>query len=129
MDNGDGAAPPDRGDWRIPYDHVGDLFHEGEKPSVTIERMRAHLPIAFPTLHASMRFMRESHDIAIYIHRFGDVDLTDGTAAQRLRSRIDAELERFIRYEWWPNHGMRAVSLNTVLFMDLNGQQENVVGG
>ncbi|MBW6525266.1 hypothetical protein KZ813_00250 [Sphingomonas sp. RHCKR7] len=86
MDNGDGAALPDRGDWRIPYDHVGDLFHEGEKPSVTMGRMRAHLPIAFPTLHASMRFMRESHDIAIFIHRFGDVDLTDGAAAQRLRT-------------------------------------------
>jgi hypothetical protein len=97
------------------HEFRGDLYREGEERADLLKRIKARLAEAFPGMKTAMRWGGDwSHSsLTVSILGYPTADLSvreEGFSARRL---IDAELQRFTRHDWEPNHGPRNVSLYT----------------
>ncbi|WP_174293005.1 hypothetical protein [Sphingomonas bacterium] len=104
----------------VAHEHRGDLYREGEDPTDTARRIRAHLREAFPKMTVAMRRARGANcrHLFVSITRFGTADLSDRSAGFAVRGLVDAELARFKRYDWDPLIGVRNQSLGTGTSID-----------
>lgn len=104
----------------VAHEHRGDLYRDGEDLAKTADRVRAHLREALPDMDTKIHIMRSADGphirIAITRHRTADIsDRTAGFAARRL---VDAELKRFLRYDWSPHYGISRMSLSSDTSID-----------
>jgi hypothetical protein len=96
----------------VAHEHRGDLYRDGEDLSDTADRVRAHLRNVLPDMDAKVQIQRNtgSRHIRVAITRYKTPDLSDRTAGFAAKRLVDAELDRFSRYDWCPLHGMLDLS-------------------
>lgn len=102
------------------HEFRGDLYREGEERADLSKRIKAHLAEAFPGMKSAMRWggdwSHSSLTVSIMVYPSADLSIREnGGAARHL---IDAELKRYTRHDWEPNHGARRVSLYTSTKID-----------
>jgi hypothetical protein len=98
----------------VAHQHRGDLYREGEELTDTVARIRAHLREVLPEMETKARLHRGSgfNSLTVSIVRYGNANLSNREEADPARRLVDAELDRFTRFDWEPHHGMRNVSLS-----------------
>lgn len=105
---------------KVAHEHRGDLYLADEDSADTAARIREHLKTAFPAMQAKVRLLRGSGDglIRVAIVRFDSADISNRDTAFAVRRLVATDLDRFVRYDWHPNHGMSRVSVHTNVYVD-----------
>lgn len=95
---------------------------DGEDLSATVVRVRAHLSEALPDMRFKVHGMRGggSSHTRISLTRHETAELSDRATGFVARRQVDAEMDRFILYDWCPLHEVSRMPLSSDTSIDLS---------